>query len=131
MEEENKYNEYFITGNTLIPLEISTNNTKHNTTHTCDHSNFTTVDFTEYKESDYINCNGNHHVISECVVMKRILQLLRYYGYQRALKEKSTIPIYEYLSSLKHYDIHTLMEDWYQLKMSHFKNENCTDWILS
>eukprot|EP01084_Bolivina_argentea_P010476 19507_1 len=67
------------------------------------------------KEGDYIDCHDNAHQSKDCNVLKRILHLLcRYQDHD---------DMYEYLSSLKDYDLPTFLEDWHQAKNNHLRNE--------
>eukprot|EP01083_Nonionella_stella_P172233 590372_1 len=62
--------------------------------------------------------------ITKCNAIKRIIHALEYYKtYHMTLQsnEASVIPLYEYISSLKNYDISMLMEDWYRCKKNHIK----------
>eukprot|EP01084_Bolivina_argentea_P057852 105664_1 len=86
------------------------------------------IEFIEWKSSDYIDCQNNDHEVIHCPVIKRILTLLKYYHQQRTLKnDPMNIDIYQYLLSLKNYDIPRFMEDWYQVKKHHLRDpENMT-----
>eukprot|EP01084_Bolivina_argentea_P154906 270007_1 len=82
-----------------------------------------TSSFIEPRDDDYM-CNGD---ITNCNAIKRIMHLLEYYkSYQTALvkNDAKIIPIYEYISSLKKYNISIFMEDWFQCKKKHFKANN-------
>eukprot|EP01084_Bolivina_argentea_P154905 270004_1 len=79
-----------------------------------------TSSFIEPRDDDYM-CNGD---ITNCNAIKRIMHLLEYYkSYQTALvkNDAKIIPIYEYISSLKKYNISIFMEDWFQCKQNHMK----------
>eukprot|EP01084_Bolivina_argentea_P225578 381171_1 len=80
--------------------------------------------------SDYIECQNEDHDISSCNVVQRIIHLLTVYQqYHLQLTSSSTTSIYEYLLSLKKYDVSRFMEDWYQVKKNHLKNEEDKAWI--
>eukprot|EP01084_Bolivina_argentea_P083741 151607_1 len=86
------------------------------------------AEFVKANNSDYIDCQNkqiNDHRIEDCKVMKRIAHLLKYY------QQNPHVDMYEYLSSLKNYDVPTFMEDWYQTKNNHLRdNEHDVEWVV-
>eukprot|EP01084_Bolivina_argentea_P205108 350434_1 len=86
-------------------------------------SHSTLVEIIELNESSYIDCEMNGHGIDNCKVMKRILHLLVHY------QQNENVNMYEYISSLKNYDVPTFMEDWYQVKKNHLRNTFDVNWI--
>eukprot|EP01084_Bolivina_argentea_P083742 151608_1 len=84
------------------------------------------AEFVKANNSDYIDCQNkqiNDHRIEDCKVMKRIAHLLKYY------QQNPHVDMYEYLSSLKNYDVPTFMEDWYQCKRKHFTTKEDFMWF--
>eukprot|EP01084_Bolivina_argentea_P282580 483729_1 len=82
------------------------------------YSSHLTIEFIEPRESDYIDCQSADHTIENCNVVKRILYLLSYYH------THENDQIYQYLLSLKHYNLPTFLEDWHQTKKYHLRVEN-------
>eukprot|EP01084_Bolivina_argentea_P091701 165054_1 len=83
------------------------------------------IDFIPPRESDYIDCQNNKtHNLKDCNLVKRIMHLLTF----RQQHQKNA-QIYEYLSSMKNYDVATFMEDWYQVKNNHLRDDEGIDWI--
>eukprot|EP01084_Bolivina_argentea_P181347 313206_1 len=81
--------------------------------------------FVEPRESDYIDCQTNHG-IEKCNVAKRILHLLLCY------QQNDSGEWYEYLTSLKNYNVAVFMEDWHQVKDNHLRgndNNHSIEWI--
>eukprot|EP01084_Bolivina_argentea_P094696 170259_1 len=78
--------------------------------------------FVGSQKADYMDCQHNDHHISDCKVLKRIIHLLSYYSQQQ-------LSIYEYISTLKYYDVPRLMEDWHQTKINHLRDEQNIEWI--
>eukprot|EP01084_Bolivina_argentea_P282598 483758_1 len=85
--------------------------------------------FTEPRESDYIDCQGDDHKIETCNIIKRITHLLTYYQQQQQYR-KSRPQIHEYLSSLQNYDVPTFMEDWHQVQNNHLRYQDDVTWII-
>eukprot|EP01084_Bolivina_argentea_P270479 459932_1 len=105
-------------------LIMSTNNT--NITEDTS-TMFSSSEIANSIQSDYIDCKNGTHQINECDVMKRIVHLLQYY--HQCQTNKSTTSISEYMSLMKHYNISTLMEDWYQLANNHLTTKDAKEWI--
>eukprot|EP01084_Bolivina_argentea_P020369 37868_1 len=83
----------------------------------------TGINFVQPLQSDYIDCQDSEHEATNCNVMKRIVFVLRHYH------QHPNDPIYEYLSSLKNYNVSTFLEDWHQTKKNHLRGEDDVSWI--
>eukprot|EP01083_Nonionella_stella_P172234 590377_1 len=84
-------------------------------------------------QSDDVLCNDTIN-IAKCNTIKRIIHALEYYKMHHMTLEKdeaSVIPLYEYISSFKNYDISMLMEDWYRCKQNHLKTPKDIEYFQS
>eukprot|EP01083_Nonionella_stella_P303742 1052564_1 len=104
------------TRETIIPIFEDPNPMTHtNTTHSATNNSQKRSKFVK-PQADDVLCNERID-ITECNAIKRIIHALEYYKlYHMTLlsDEASVIPLYEYISSLRNYDISMLMEDWYR-----------------
>eukprot|EP01084_Bolivina_argentea_P205109 350436_1 len=70
------------------------------------------------------DCQNEAHYIENCNAMKMIINLLHIYENTENVEE-----IYQCMLS-KNYDISNLMEDWYQMRTNHLRNnEQDTKWF--
>eukprot|EP01084_Bolivina_argentea_P179935 310887_1 len=86
------------------------------------------IEFVEPLVSDYQCCKDGDHEAQNCNVLRRILHLLTFCQ-QHQMDKRTHTQIYEYISSLKNYDVPTFMEDWYQIKNNHLRGKNGVNWL--
>eukprot|EP01083_Nonionella_stella_P208093 755436_1 len=111
------------TQETTTPILEDPNPITHiNTTHSATNNTQQRSKFVK-PQADDVLCNEQID-ITKCNAIKRIIHALEHYKlYHMTLlsDEASVIPLYEYISSLRNYDISMLMEDWYRCKKNHIK----------
>eukprot|EP01084_Bolivina_argentea_P150757 263242_1 len=66
------------------------------------HSKIT--EFVQPRRSDYIDCKIKYHQIDNCNIVNRVVHLMIWYH------QHENVNIYEYMCSLKNYNISTFME---------------------
>eukprot|EP01084_Bolivina_argentea_P083743 151610_1 len=78
-------------------------------------------EFVAPQPDDYILCKNE---FSKCNALQRIVHLLKIH------KTMNELNIYDYISTLKNYDVSILMEDWYQCKNNHFQSLKLIEWFM-